>query len=341
MAPGPYRRKARRHDIWEESTNMSFNFKTAAVVAVAAFGAMAAPAAAEYPEKPIRLIIPFGPGGATDTVGRMIAGPLEEALGVSVAAINQPGAGGAVGLANLAGARADGYTIAIGSDSSIAARPLMTESGYSSDNFKPIARLVRAPIGFAVRADSPYETLGDLVAAMEERDVLWSSPGVGSGPFLAAETFFKQAGTDEPHVNASSGGDALVKLLSGEVDFVSSSGSNFPAMLDENEGVIRVLAVASEDRWPVLPDAPTFNEQGVEFTRSIWFGLVAPKEAPQEAIDRLAEEVAAILESEDAADVLRNFNFSNGYQSPEEFAAEIESTVIALEPVLEAIGMAK
>src|SRR6056297_1285445 len=100
---GPHRRKARRHDIWEESTNMSFNFKTAAVVAVAAFGAMAAPAAAEYPEKPIRLIIPFGPGGATDTVGRMIAGPLEEALGVSVAAINQPGAGGAVGLANLAG----------------------------------------------------------------------------------------------------------------------------------------------------------------------------------------------------------------------------------------------
>lgn len=303
--------------------------------------AFSGPAFAEYPERNIQLVIPFGPGGATDTVGRMVAGPLEEKLGVSVTAINQPGAGGAVGLSNVSRAKPDGYTIAIGSDSSLAARPLMTDSGYTSESFAPIARLVETPVGFAVRADSPYKTLADLVAAMGNEDLLWSSPGVGSGPFLTAETFFAKFGYDESHVNATSGGDALVKLLSGEVAFVSASGSNFPAMLSDNEGLIRVLALSSEDRWPVLPDVPTFKEQDHDFIRSIWFGLVAPAGTPAEALDRLAKEVSDILQSDSAADVLAKFHFSNGYKNPQDFAEQIRSDSEALKPVLEAIGMAK
>lgn len=302
---------------------------------------VAAPALADYPERPIRLVIPFGQGGATDSVGRMIAAPLEEALGVSVAVVNQPGAAGAVGLANVAQARPDGYTLAIGSDSSIAARPLMTESGYTAESFAPIARLVEAPIGFAVRADSPYETLDDLVEAMRAGDLLWSSPGTGSGPFLAAETFFAQFDLDATHINAASAGEAIVKLLSGEVAFVSAAGSNFPAMLDENEGLIRVLALASEERWPILPEVPTYSELGYDFVRGLWFGIVAPAGTPEDVLARLSDEIETILTAEGSAELLARFNFSNGFQNPERFSRQIASESESLAPVLEEIGMAR
>ncbi|MYZ47112.1 Bug family tripartite tricarboxylate transporter substrate binding protein [Propylenella binzhouense] len=304
--------------------------------------AFAGPALAEYPDKPIKLIVPFAQGGATDQVGRMIAQPLEEVLGTSVAVVNQAGAGGAVGLANLSRARPDGYTLGIGSDSSLAARPLMTESGYTSESFAPIARLVEAPTGFAVASNSKYQDLKSLVEAMKSgQKVTWSSPGVGSGPHLAAETFFEKFGVQATHINAQSGKEALVKLLSGEVDFVSAAGSNFPAMVSENEGAIKVLGLAGEKRWPRMPDIPTFKEEGFDFIRSQWFGLVAPAGTPEDVVNKLATEVEKIMNNPESDKLLANFHFSSAYQGPEKFAEQIQIESKELAPVLQRIGMAK
>ena len=321
---------------------MSFNFKTAAVVAVAAFGAMAAPAAAEYPEKSIRLIIPFGPGGATDTVGRMIATPLEQALGESVIVANQPGAGGAVGIATMVQSRADGYTLAMGANDSLSTRPLITESGYTLDDIEPVAMVAGGPIGIAVRGDIPYETLDDLAAAIDAgENITFSSPGVGTGPHLAAERFARSTGGTATHIPAESVGESMIKLMSGEVTFVAGTGSNFPARIGEGAEGVHVLGLFSEDRWNRLPDVPTGMEQGYDIVAMQWFGIVAPKGTPAEAIDRLAGEIEAILSSPDAEDMLSNFHFSNLYQPPERLGEIMYEEAETLQPLLDELGMLK
>jgi tripartite-type tricarboxylate transporter receptor subunit TctC len=315
------------------------NFVVAA--AALALGAWGAPASAEYPEKPIRLIVPFAQGGATDTVGRMIATPLEQKLGQPVIVVNQPGAGGAVGIANMVQARPDGYTLAVGANDSISARPLMTESGYTIDDIEPIAMVADGPIGIAVRSDSPYQTIDDLIAAMKAGTVNWSSPGAGTGPHLATEAFLDKAGLEAAHVNSASAKEALLKVLSGEVVFVAATGSNFPSMISESSGGIRALALMAEERWDRLPDVPTFREQGHDMIATQWFGLVAPKGTPKEVIDVLAEEVRVILDSAEADELLAKFHFSGAYLPPAEFGDKMRQEAEALKPVLEKIGMAK
>lgn len=302
---------------------------------------VAMPALADFPEKPVRMIIPYGQGGATDTIGRMVAEPLSQALGVPVVVTNQPGAGGAVGIAATAQAAADGYTIAVGSDSSISARPLMTESGYTIDSLQAVARAVEAPMTFIVAESSPIETMDDLLAAMQGGNLVWSSPGVGSGPFLGAETFFFQKGVKGQHVAAESAGEAIVKLLSGEVQMASVVGSNVAGMIGDPAQPIKVIGVAADERWTRLPDAPTFAEQGHPFSRPVWFGFVAPAGTPPEAVARLSEEIGKILTADGADELLAKFHMTAAYQSPEEFTAQIRKEAEELAPVLTAIGMAK
>lgn len=302
---------------------------------------VAMPALAEFPEKPVRMIIPYGQGGATDTIGRMVAEPLSKALGVPVVVTNQPGAGGAVGIAATAQSAPDGYTIAVGSDSSISARPLMTESGYTIDSLQAVARAVEAPMTFIVAESSEIDTIDELLAAMADGNLVWASPGVGSGPFLGAETFFFQKGVKAQHVAAESAGEAIVKLLSGEVQMASVVGSNVAGMIGDPAQPIKVIGVAAAERWSRLPDAPTFAEQGHPYDRPVWFGFVAPAGTPPEAVARLSEEIGKILTAEGADDLLAKFHMTAAYQPPEEFTAQIRKEAEELAPVLTAIGMAK
>ncbi|HEX6143107.1 MAG TPA: tripartite tricarboxylate transporter substrate binding protein, partial [Geminicoccaceae bacterium] len=310
--------------------------------AVFAVALGAAPASAEYPEKPVTMIVPFSQGGATDQIARMFAEPLEKELGQPVVIVNQPGAGGAVGLANLAQARPDGYTIGIGSDSTLAARPLMSDSGYTHKSFQPIARMVEIPSGVAVRSDSPYQSLEDLVEAMKTEQLTWSSSGVGSGPHLAMAVFMDKFGVSASHVTSGGNKEALVKLLSGEVDFLSGGGSNFPPMLDESgQGDIRVLGLAGEERWQYLPDVPTYTEQGFPYLRSQWFALVGPKGMPEEAVDKLSAAVEKIVTDPERQELLAQFYFDPAYLNPEELNQQIEEEMEELQPTLDQAGLAK
>lgn len=313
---------------------------TAATVAVVGFAAL--PAVADYPERPVRLIIPFGQGGATDTVGRMIATPLEQALGQSVIVSNQPGAGGAVGIAAMARARPDGYTLAMGANDSLSTRPLVTESGYTLDSIEPIAMVAGGPIGIAVASSSPYHTTEDLAEAMSSgANINFGSPGVATGPHLAAELFVRAVGGEATHVPSASVGEAMVRLLSGEVQFVAGTGSNFPARIGEEEGGIRVLGLMSEERWERLPDVPTFREQGHDLVMTQWFGIVGPRGMPEDVVARLAGEIETIMTSPDAEGLLANFHFSNFFMGPEEFGPAMRRESEMLLPLLQELGMAR
>ena len=296
--------------------------------------------AQDYPTKPVHMIVPFAQGGATDQVARLIAAPLEEKLGRPVVVVNQPGAGGAVGLANLARTRADGYTIAIGSDSTLAARPLMSETGYDSDSFQMIARVVEIPSGVAVRADSPWQSLGDLVEALKSERLTYSGSGVASGPHLAMAVFLDQQGVEATFVNSDSNQEGMVKLLSGEVDFLTGGGSNFPAMFSESgESDIRVLGLAAGARWPFLPEVPTYKEQGFDYLRSQWFGIVAPAGVPEEAVATVSSAVAELVEGEEFRQRLEEFYFNPAYLDPDAMRAQVEEEKEGIRPVLDKIGL--
>jgi len=313
----------------------------ATALSVAGFG-LAGGALAEFPEKPVRMIIPYAQGGATDTIGRMVAEPLSQALGVPVVVTNQPGAGGAVGVAAALGAPADGYTIAVGSDSSLSARPLMTDSGYTIESMQAVARAVEAPMTFIVAETSEIDTLDELLAEMADGNLVWSSPGVGSGPFLGAETFFNEKGVrGAQHVTSDSAGEAIIKVLSGEVEMASVVGSNIAGMIGDPAQPIKVIGVASPERWVRLPDSPTFAEQGHPFDRPVWFGFVAPAGSPKVAVDRLAAEIETILTSPESSELMATFHMTPAFQGPEEFAAQIAAEAESLAAVLEALGMQK
>ncbi|MBF9036100.1 hypothetical protein HKCCE2091_17780 [Rhodobacterales bacterium HKCCE2091] len=316
--------------------------KGAAVAAAVTVAGLAPALAQDYPTGPVTIVVPFGQGGATDQLARMFAPALEERLGQPIVIVNQPGAGGAVGLANLAVSRPDGYTFGVGSDSTLAARPIMDSSGYTSESFDTVARMVSIPSGIAVAADSPYETLDDLVQAIRGGENLtWSGSGIGSGPHLAMAVFLAQNDLEATYVNSNSGQEAMVKLLSGEVDFFSGGGSNYPPMIgDDGSSDIRVLALAAEERWQYLPDVPTHTEEGYPYLRSQWFGLVAPAGIPQEAIDAMSAAVQETLEDPAFQDRLDQFYFNPAYLGPQEMAAAIEEEAAAFRPILEEAGLA-
>jgi tripartite-type tricarboxylate transporter receptor subunit TctC len=304
-----------------------------------------APAMAQdtYPTGPIQLVVPFGQGGATDQLSRMFAPGLEERLGVPIVIINQPGAGGAVGLSNLALAAPDGYTIGVGSDSTLAARPLMDSSGYTPESFDTIARMVSIPSGIAVSADGPYQILGDLVAALEADETLtWSGSGIGSGPHLAMAVFLAQNELNAIYVNSNSGQEAMVKLLSGEIDFFSGGGSNYPPMIDEHgSSDVRILALAAEERWQYLPDVPTFTEAGYPYLRSQWFGLVGPTGMPQEAIDAISSAIEETLADPAFQERLDEFYFNPAYLGPDAMRAQIGIEQAEFLPILQEVGLAE
>ncbi|MBM9593178.1 Bug family tripartite tricarboxylate transporter substrate binding protein [Roseitranquillus sediminis] len=323
--------------------NPKFLLKGAAAAVTVLLAAGVPAAAQDFPTKPIQMIVPFGQGGATDQLARMFAPALEERLGQPIVIINQPGAGGAVGLANLATMAADGYTVGVGSDSTLAARPIMDSSSYTADSFDTVARMVSIPSGLAVRADSPYQSLTDLVEAMRNgEDLNWSGSGIGSGPHLAMAVFLAQNDLEATYINSNSGQEAMVKLLSGEIDVFSGGGSNYPPMLDDQgQGDIRVLGLAAEERWKYMPDVPTFQEQGLDYLRSQWFGLVAPQGTPQEAIDKISTAVEETLADPEFEARLDQFYFDPAYLGPEEMRAAIDAEAEAFRPILEEAGLAE
>lgn len=307
-----------------------------------AMSASGAVQADDYPSKPIQLLVPFGQGGATDQVARLMAPLLEEALGTSIVIVNQPGAGGAVGLSNLARMKPDGYTIGIGSDTTLGARPMMSETGYDASSFETIARIVEIPSGIAVRADSEYQNLRDLIQAMESKKLTYSGSGVASGPHLAAAVFLSKNHVDGTFVNSNSNQEGMVKLLSGEVDFLSGGGSNFPSMLDKDgKGDIRVLGLAAEERWPYLPNVPTYREQGFDYLRSQWFGMVAPKGTPADRIQKLSDAIKGLVNAPEFKERLTEFYFNSAYLGPQDMRARIQEEVEAAEPILGRLGLLK
>ncbi len=275
--------------------------------AAAALMALApAAAVAAYPDKPIKLLIGFPPGGGGDLYGRAIANELGKVLGATMVVENKAGAGGNIAAELMTQAPPDGYTLLLGMSgnlaSSVAIRPTMPYK--VPDDFVFIAQLVETPYGLVVSADNPrIRTVQDYVAAARAGKLTYASTGTGGAAQIVMEMVKQQAGLDILHIPYKGSGPVMTDLMGGLVD--SFFAPYTPLMGLINQGKLRLLAVSSDKRVASLPDVPTLKESGIDVVMTQWYGLVAPKGTPQPVVDRLRQAVKQALQSPELLKVYR------------------------------------
>jgi tripartite-type tricarboxylate transporter receptor subunit TctC len=262
--------------------------------------ALSAPmqSAAQYPNKPVRLIIPFPPGGSNDVVGRSIAADLSTRLATPVIVENVGGAGGLIGTDMAAKAAPDGYTLLLVSVA-FAFNPAMYKLPYDpASAFAPVAILGAGPVVIAVTTKLAVNSLPELLALAKAKpgSLNYATAGVGSFQHLASELFKRQAGLDIVHVPFKGGGPAMMDVIAGNTQIaVGSLAQMLPQI---KGGRLKALAIGSAARVAPLPDVPTANEAGVPgYEVTNWWGIVAPAGTPRPVIERLHRELAAIVAS--------------------------------------------
>ena len=278
------------------TTRRSFlNGGAAAVLGSATFALHAQQQA--WPERPVRLISPYGAGGSNDISARILAEELGRRMGQQFNVENRPGAG--TRLANEAVARAqpDGYTLLYAAAPFATTEALYGKGSYDiHKDFRPIVLTVLGPVFLVVNADSPFKTVADLIAYGKSKPsgLTFASPGSGSGPHLAAELLFREAGVKGLNVHYRGDATAYIELLAGRVDATLTAITS--ALPHIQSGKLRVLGVASEERSPVYPQAPTLREQGLPTVVGYgWFGLIAPAATPALTVERLLAETNRAL----------------------------------------------
>lgn len=284
-------------------------------------------AAQSYPNKPIRIVVPFAPGGATDVPARLIAPRLTEALGQPVVVENRPGAGGVIGLDYVAKSPPDGYTFVMASNGEL----VMNASIYPKlpyNPFKdlvPVAVVVESPLAMVVSPGSAFKSVADVIAAAKANPgtVSYATAGIGSTSHVLTEMFAQRAGVKLLHVAYKGGAPASTAMVGGEVAMGLLNLGSASALM--TSGRARGLAVSSGARVPDFPAMPTFGEVGVpDFVDGIWVGLAAPAGVPQDIIKRISAEVAKALQATEVRARMSQLGVHAVGSTPEEAAARIQ-----------------
>ena len=275
----------------------SFRGRASAALLVALLAGTAA--GQSFPSKPIHIVVPFAPGGGTDVLTRIVAQQLAEQLGQPVIVDNKPGAGGALGAALVVKAPADGYTLYVGSSATSMMPALYKNLGFDPiADFKPIAVIATSPFLLIMNPKLPAKTLPDLIAAAKANpgSISYGSAGNGSVNHVGMELFKAMAGVSLLHVPYKGSSAALADVLGGQVSMMMDTVVS--ATQHVNSGGVRALAVTSRKRTSLAPEIPTVAEQGVkDFDLTVWYGLVAPKGAPDSVVQKINAEVAKALAS--------------------------------------------
>jgi len=283
-----------------------------------------------YPNKPIRLIVPFPPGGGNDVIARVIAQHLTERFGQQVVVDNKAGANGIVGLQALMQAPPDGYTIAVGAAGPMAVNPsLYDKLPYDPlKDFAPITNMVNFPLLLVTHPSVPAKNMQELIALAKAKpgQLFFASPGSGNSGHLAGELFNSMAQVKTVHVPYKGQGPALSDLLTGQVQMLYSS---IPSVVNPiKTGQLKALAVGSAKRLASLPDIPTIAESGVPgYEAYSWVGMLAPAKTPKDIVNKLNAEIVDILKRKDVADKLNQQGAIPVGDTPEQFAAYIKAEI--------------
>ncbi len=299
------------------------------------------PAAAQqdYPNKPIRLIVPFTPGGVTDTGARVVADKLGARLGQSVVVDNRPGASGNIGTQMVATAAPDGYTLLLGFDGTLVINPhVYAKVPFDTlKDFAPVSKIGDAVLIIVVHPSVPAKTLSELVAYSKTNPggVSYGSAGTGSTPHLAGELLKARTGANFVHVPYKGGGQSMTDLVGGSLPMLYTAVAGaYPFV---QKGQIRPIAVSSAQRLTSLPEVPTVAESGVPgFESSSWIGILAPAKTPQPIVERLQRELHAVVQSPEVRERLASLGISALGNTPAEFGQQIRADLAKYDQIVKA-----
>ena len=308
----------------KSSSKFQINRRMTVAFALAIAGTTAMPLLADtaYPNKPIRLIVPYAPGGATDVIGRVLAKHLTEALGQPVLVDNRAGAGGSVGAGQVAKSAPDGYTLLLGAFTSHTINQALTPKVVPFDvnkSFSLISIAGTVPLVFVVNPNVPAKNLKELIALAKSKPgkLTFGSAGVGSPQHLSVEMFKRQAQVDVLHVPYKGSGPAVADLLGGQIDAMIDTVPAAQAQIKANS--LRGLATTTAQRVSALPDIPTTVESGLpDFEVSSMFGVAAPANTPDEIIQKLNATLKIILSKSEVKDSLLAQGAIATYTTPQE-----------------------
>lgn len=302
----------------------SFVLRIMGAVLLAGCGAMAA--AQTWPDRAIRWVVPYAPGGASDIVTRIVAQHMARSLGQPIVVENQAGAATLTATGAFTRAKPDGYSILTASSSALTLHPeLRSNLRYDVErDFIPIAGLVRLPMVLLVSQKSPHKNLSDLTAYLQKNHATYSSVGVGSPHHLVSESFLKQINAQATHVPYNGTVASLNDVIQGLVDFSIADLATSQALI--RKGLLRPLAVPSERRSPLMPDVPTFTEAGQPLTGFAWHGVVVPKGTPDAVVECINREIVKALNDKVVAKRLEEMGTERQPEAtPEQLRAFIQS----------------
>jgi tripartite-type tricarboxylate transporter receptor subunit TctC len=275
-----------------------------------------------YPARPIRLVVPYPPGGSSDNAARVVAERLSAQLGQPIVVDNRGGAAGTIGAQAAEGAKPDGYTLLLAPTAVFAITPHLRKVPYEPFGFEPVGLVATAPSIAVVPKDSPVQTMQDYVAMAKKRpgEVSFGSAGQGSITQLYGEMLKQRAGINILHVPFKGSAEALTAVLGKQVDLIVDPVALPQAMA----GAVRPIAIFGERRIPELPNVPTIAESGYDIDLPSWFGLFAPKGTPAAIVSKLSAELAKALATPEVEQRLAKFNLFASYLDPASFAKKLK-----------------
>ena len=308
------------------------------LVLVCALGANAQSAADRYPDKPIKIIVPFAPGGSVDVLARVVGQKLQDSWGQPVVVESRPGASTLIGTTAAAKAAPDGYTLVI-SVSNHTTNPAMREKmPYDTlKDFRPISLMARTPVVVYANPQFPANDLTALVALAKAKPgtVTFGSAGTGSMTHLTAELLKQSAGVDMTHVVYRGGTPALTDVISGHLNMTFATvGQALPQYRAKQ---VKALGISSDKRYPSVPEIPTFKEQGIDLVTTEWYGLLAPAGTPPEIVNKLNAEVRKILSQPGLGERLTAIELVSS--TPDELDKFIRSEMIRWTPLVHQLGI--
>ncbi len=295
----------------------------ATLLAFACLTGTVAVQAAGYPDKPVRVIIPYPPGGPTDIAGRLAAAQLAKSTGGSFVVENKPGAGGMLGASQVARAQPDGETLLVNASAHVIYPAIFKDVNFDViDDFTPVTQLVSVPLMLLINPKLPVNNLKELIAYIKAHpgQVSFASAGNGGAPHLAGEQFKQMAALDIQHVPYRGSAPALTDLVGGQVQIMfDSMTSSLPFV---KAGKLRALAVTTPQRSSIVPELPTMTEAGLPgYELTNWYGLWAPKGTPAAVVDKLTADLAVSFKTPEIVRQLRDIGAEPVISSPKDFAA--------------------
>lgn len=295
-----------------------------------------------WPDRPVRIVVPYPPGAFNDALGRLIADQLPRKLGQPVVVDNRPGASGALGTAQVARATPDGYTISVANTPILTINPfILANPGYDPvQDFAPLAICARQMAVIVVPVNSPIRSVGQLVDTARGRpgQLTYGSAGPGSSNHLGAELLSSRVGISMLHVPYRGGNQHVLDLIAGRLDMMIDILSNVLPSIQG--GDLRALAVTGNERDPSLPDIPTVQELGIDgFEMYVWFGFVAPARVPEDILDRLSGSILEIIRDPVGAEQLRQRGAPAWPRNREQFSAVIREDLAKWGTVIRNAGI--